>query len=74
MNVWSYMGRVSGLFGLALRRPACNKCLAAVDMFVYISTREKGEHHPLLPHVEQSNRQRHVHVFGLIKRSIIRVG
>lgn len=26
---------------VALRRPACNKCLTAVDMFVYIAARER---------------------------------
>lgn len=43
------------LFGFALRSPACNKCLTAVDMFVYIAAREKREHRPLFPHVEQGS-------------------
>ncbi len=47
--------RLSTLFGLRGGRPACNKCLTAVDMFVYIAAREKGEHRPLFPHADRSS-------------------
>lgn len=64
------------LFGFAPRRPACNKCLTAVDMFVYIAAREKGEHRPLFPHADrssavQTNGAHLEHLFNRINGSLV---